>query len=315
VSNQEQVQLPELRIVCGVSARRVGHGKATESSGEFESDVVAFFASLHEHNGFDLPSAEIIGGLHSIKSIAALVDSLDAGVIESDNLKSFVQSFSDLDSLSQILRQLDSPEFAIWCGVRNSNARDKLMCLRSRIEGALIRMRSHGCGIDVVVPADPMTIKELRLAISQAALMGLHVDSVQLLWTSKIKSKKIRTWAKKLRRSGAGVVIIRSNGSPVDVTQIKRRSSRSLRSGALVEIDPSEYLYVMEFKNAAALAISVGICDNCAVVQLDEVRRFVPLPAACSRMQAHNAILSSQNISIYFTVKEELWPTPQNQLT
>ena len=308
--NQEQVQLPELRIVCGVTARKLGRGNATVPSGLFESEFAAFFASLHSHNEFDLPSVDLVVGLHSLKSLGAIVDAPDVGVIEFDNLKSFVQSFSDLDSLSQILAQLDSPNFAIWCGGHNSNAREQLMSIRSRIDRALKTMRSIGCGIDLVVPADPITVKELRTTISQASLMGLHVDSVQLLWASKIKSSKLKTWAKKLKRSGAGVVILRPNGSPIDVSRLQRNSSRALRSGALIHIEPAEFLYVMEFKNAAALDISVGISDNCVVLQLAEVRRFIQLPAACSRMQAHNATLGSKNISIYFTVREELWPSP-----
>ena len=317
--NQEQVQLPELSIVCGVTARKLGRGKATEPAGLFESELAALFDGLHSHNGIDSPSADLVVGLHSLKSLGAIVDAPDVGVIEFDNLTSFVQSFSDLDSLSQILTQLDSPDFAIWCGGHNSNAREQLMSIRSRIDGTLKRMRSIGCGIDLVAPADPISVKELRTTISQASLLGLHVDSVQLLWASKIKSSKLKTWAKKLKRSGAGVVILRSNGSPIDISRIHRNSSRTssrtLRAGALIEIEPTEFLYVMEFKNAAALDISVGISENCVVVQLAGVRRFIQLPAACSRMQAHNATLNSKNISIYFTAREELWPRPQSQQT
>ena len=306
--NQEQLQLPELQIVCGVRARKLGRGTSVKATGQFESDLIEFLTSLHAHNGFDLPSADLIGGLHSFHSLALLVDAPEAGAIEFDSLKSFVQSFSELESLNRIMSQLDSPEFAIWCGMHNSRAREQLMNIRSHIDATVKRMRSIGCGIDTVVPADPMTIKNLRTIISQACLMGLHVDSVQLLWTSKIKSKKVKNWVKKLKRSGAGTVIARSDGSVVSVSEVRRNTARALKPGVLIEIDPTEFLYVMDFKDAVALDVSVGISENFLVLQLGEVRRFIQLPAACSRMQANSATLSTKNISIYFTIKEELWP-------
>lgn len=311
--NPERAQLPELQLLCAVGKSKPAH--SFEQSGEFARDVARLIALLHERNHFDAPSLDLFIGLNALSGLSSLLDHQESGVIEFGDLGECVQAISDLDSLGILLAQLDSPGFAMWCGSHSSTARNLLTSLRERVESRLQLLRSIRTSIDVIAPANPQSVDELRRRIRQASIVGVPVRSVQLLWTESFPAAQVKKWSKKLRKAGAGTVISRTGGKARElsgeITEGFARG-RALKPGSLLELAEGEYLYVLALKRVGSLQIDVGIVENYAVIDHHGVRRFLPLPAACSRMHAHNVTVSSEHISIYFTVKEELWPIAVN---
>lgn len=307
--NQEQVLLPELQLLCGTDLSVFANsGDSTQS---FTTDMAQLISILHEHNQFDAPSLDVFVGLHALSGIGELVDAGDSGVITFDDLGQCVRAISDLEALGILLAQLDSPGFAMWCGSHASRARSLLNSLRQRIDSRLQYLRSLSTNIDVIAAANQLAVNALRHQIRQASIIGVPVRTVQLLWSKSVSAAKLNKWSSQLTKAGAGTVIARSGGSPRELTSDVTRGfsrGRTLKPGSLIELSESEYLYVLALKRVGSLDLNVGIVENYAVIEYRGVRRYLALPAACSRMHAHNVTLSSEHISIYFTVKEELWP-------
>jgi hypothetical protein len=69
-----------------------------------------------------------------------------------------------------------------------------------------------------------------------------------------------------------------------------------------------EYTFKVKWKGAARTRIDVGVLRNHLVLDLGGVRRFVELPAACSRMESIKARVSLDSIGIDFMVNEKEWP-------
>lgn len=317
--NQEQAALPELQLLCGVinPDNDFGSTQAAERNGTFGSDIAELTAILHEHNNFDPPSLDLFLGLHALSGLSALIDvDVDsAGVIVFEDLGQCVHAISDLDALNLLLKQVDSPGFAMWCGSHSSTARSLLTSLRERIDARIKLVRSVTSVIDVITAANPQSVKILRRQIRQASILGVPVRTVQLLWSKNFTSAQLKKWSSQLTKAGAGTVLVRSGGSPRELTTEATSGftrGRALKPGTLLELTPTEYLYVMSLKRVGALKLNIGILENNAVIEYQGVRRIIGLPAACSRMQAHNVTLSSEHISIYFTVKEDLWPNMEN---
>lgn len=311
--NPEQAQLPELQLLCGVGATKPPH--SSEQLGEFPREIAQLFGLLHEHNQFDAPSLDVFVGLHALSGASALLDSPGSGVIEFGDLSQCVRAISDLESLGILFAQLDSPGFAMWCGSHSSTARTLLMSLRQRVESRLQLLRSLSTSIDVIAPANPFAVDEVRLSIRQASILGVPVRSVQLLFSDSFPAAQIKKWSKKLRKAGAGTVISRPGAKARELSgEITGGFARGrvLKPGSLLELADGEYLYILALKRVGSLQIDVGILENYVVIDHHSVRRFIALPAACSRMHAHNVTVSSEHISIYFTVKEELWPISAN---
>lgn len=312
--NPERAQLPELQLLCGVSATKPSH--SSEQLGEFAREIAQLIALLHEHNQFDAPSLDVFIGLHALSDVSSLLDPPGSGVIEFGNLSQCVRAISDLESVGILFAQLDSPGFAMWCGSHSSTARTILTSLRQRVESRLQLLRSMSTSIDVIAPVNPLAVDELQLCIRQASIVGVPVRSVQLLYSDSFPAAQIKKWSKKLRKAGAGAVISRSGGKARELSgEITGGFSRGrvLKPGSLLELEDGEYLYVLGLKRVGSLHIEVGILENYVVIDHHGVRRFLALPAACSRMHARNVTVSSEHISIYFTVKEELWPITANR--
>lgn len=315
--NPEQEVIPEFHIMCGYPARKLGWTSSEQPPGgdsrsSWASRWVSFIHALHEVNGFDTPPLELCADLPSVKDVGRLIDAGDSAVVEFESLGECVRVVAELETLGLILRRLDSPQFAMWCGARKSPARGQLLTIITEVESALHTLRAATCSLHVVISADPLSVKLTRKELQRASLLGLHVDSVQLLWGSQVSAKRLNSWAKKLVSAGAGIVWLRSGGKPSQISKFKKvehAPGRVLKTGTLVAMDTGEYLYVIDFPDAKKLNLLVGIFDNHCVIELMGVRRYLQLPAACSRMQAHNCTLSSTHIALYFTVQEDLWPT------
>ncbi len=315
--NPEQEVVPEFHIVCGYSARKLGWtpselGPGGDSGNSWTSRWVSFIQALHQVHGFDTPPIELVADLPSLRELSRIIDAGASAVLEFDSLGDCVRAVAELETTGMILRRLDSPQFAIWCGAHQSSARGQLLSMIAEVESALHILRSATCSLHVVIAADPRSVKLTNKEIRKASLLGLSVDSVQMLWGSHVTAKRLNSWAEKLVSAGAGLVWLRSEGKPsriLELEKVDHAPGRVLKAGTLVELGPGEYLYVIDFPAAKKMDLRVGILDNHCVFELMGVRRYLQLPAACSRMQARNCTLSSTHIALYFTVQEDLWPT------
>jgi hypothetical protein len=317
VLNPEQELIPELYIVCGYPARDLGcispdQGPGKGSPSAWASRLISLAQALHEVNGFDLPPLEILLNFHSLNQMSRIVDAGNSAVLDFETLGDCVRAVAELETLSVVLRKLDSPQFAMWCGAHKSSAREQLLSVLAQVELALELLRSPTCAVHVVIPADSLSKNLAKKHLRAAVLLGLHVDSLQMLWGSRVPAKRLNSWAEKLVSAGAGIVWLCSGGKPRQISALKKvdhESGRVLKAGTLMELAPNEFLYIMDFPEARKIDMHVGIIDNYAVIDFGGFRRYLQLPAACSRMQAHNCTLSSTHIALYFTVKEDLWPT------
>jgi hypothetical protein len=317
VSNLEQDLIPELLIICGCPARKLGCAPrqqvtSTISEASWASDFLSFLHSLHESHGFDFPPLDVFVGSSLLHEMSRVIDVGDSGVIEFDSISECVRVMDQLEALNMILRDLDSPRFAMWCGSQKSQARELLLVVQSRVQSTLDALRSAKCSLHSVIPADPISVKQGKKDLKKASLLGLRVDTLQLVGGSKVSAKQMNSWARKLVSAGAGLVWLRSGYKPTKLAAMRNVDHSTgfvVKPGTLMEIATREFLYAIDYPGAKKNDLNIGIYENNLVVQLDGVRRFIQLPAACSRMQAHNCTLSSSHIAVYFTVKEELWPT------
>ena len=315
--NPEQELIPELLIVCGYPARDLGcispdQGPSQSSPNAWASRLISLAQSLQEVNGFDLPPLDVLLNFHSLKQMSRIIDAGNSAVLEFETLGDCVRAVAELETLNMVLQKLDSPQFAMWCGAHKSSARQQLLSVHAQVESALEVLRSPTCAVHVVIPADSLSAKLAKKYLRAALLLGLHVDSMQLLWGSRVPAKRLNSWAEKLVSAGAGIVWLCSGGNPKRISALRKVDhgpGRVLKAGTLMEIAPNEFLYIVDFPEARKIDMHVGIIDNYAVIDFGGFRRYLQLPAACSRMQAHNCTLSSTHISLYLTVKEELWPT------
>lgn len=317
MSNPEQGLIPELLIVCGYSAHKLGCVSPEKTQGgdsetSWATELVSFFRSLHEVQGFDTPPLDILINLPSLEKASRIIDAGDSGVIEFDTLGECVHVVDELEAFNIILSALDSPQFAMWCGAQKSSAREQLVSVQAHLQSTLSVLRSAMCSLHVVVPADPLSVKLIRRDLRKASLLGLHVDTVQLVGGARVSPKRLHSWAEKLVAAGAGLVWLRSGNKPRRISALQNvdhSPGQVVKAGALMEISTREFLYVIDFPGARKVNLNIGVFENCVVIELEGVRRFIQLPAACSRMQAHNCTLTSTHIALYFTVKEDLWPT------
>ncbi len=321
MSNPEQDLIPELVIICGYPAHKLGCVPPERVPGNhfgdsWASDLISFFRSLHEIQGFDTPPLDLVVNLPSLREASHVIDVGEFGVIEFESLRECVRVVDQLEALNMILQNVDSPQFAMWCGTHKSSAREQLLSVHSRVQSALLVLRSAMCSLHVVIPADPISVRSMKRDLRKASLLGLRVDTVQLMGGSKVSVKRLNSWAKKLVSAGAGLVWLRSGYKPTDLSVLKKVDhslGHVVKTGTLMEIGTREFLYVIDFPNAKKVKLKIGILDNYTVIEFEGVRRFISLPAACLRMQAHNCTLTSTHIALYFTAKEELWPTQESQ--
>ena len=76
----------------------------------------------------------------------------------------------------------------------------------------------------------------------------------------------------------------------------------------LVEREPSIFSFEVKWKGVGNMDLAVGLMRNHLVLELSGVRRFVELPAACSRMEPGVVQLSKNRLALDFTVDESEWP-------
>nr|MCH9830422.1 hypothetical protein [Actinomycetes bacterium] len=195
------------------------------------------------------------------------------------------QAVSDLDSLKIALLQMDSEEFAIWCGLGKNNSRDGLLTLIHEIDQALVRVREARVKVDFEEYRPGP--KALVDSITQLALTGVACDVKQIkkAWPQSGRKPLTPKW-----KSRIGSVRVCEG------------------TGTLIEVSSMEYTFKVKWTGAARTRIDVGILRNHLVLDLGGVRRFLELPAACSRMESIKARVSIDSIEIDFMVNEKEWP-------
>jgi hypothetical protein len=79
-------------------------------------------------------------------------------------------------------------------------------------------------------------------------------------------------------------------------------------SGSLVEGDALTFVFRVKWKGVGGWEPAIGLVRNRLVIDVGGVRRFVELPAACSRMEPGSVRLSKNKFEIDFAVNESEWP-------
>lgn len=266
---------PNLRIDCGVEPRI-----SSRTSPKF---VSGFFETLAAPFGFSLPTQGLLGQLNLTQGVFDLIS--EHKRLQFASVTQLAQAVSDLDSLKIALLQMDSEEFAIWCGLGKSSSRIGLLTLIHELDQALVRVREARVRVDFEEYRPGP--KALVDSITQLALTGVACDVKQIkkAWPQSGRKPLTPKW-----KSRIGSVSVCEG------------------VGTLIEVSSMEYTFRVKWKGAARTRIDVGILRNHLVLDLGGVRRFLELPAACSRMESIKGRVSLDSIGIDFMVNEEEWP-------
>lgn len=234
--------------------------------------------------GFFYPTRGLLGDLNFSRDVYALLSQSEH--IEYESVGQLAQALSDLDSIRIALGQIDSEEFAIWCGLGKSEARVHLLQLMSVIAQARIRAQEAELRLDFIEYRP--SPRALFRSLTQLALVGVQCDVRQLQ----------RVWPRSARTSLSAKWISKCES-------IKIFSGR----GDLVEIDPREFVFKVKWKGVGNTDVAIGLTGNHVLIDVGGVRSFVELPAACSRMEPGSVRLAKNKFEIDFVVKESEWPT------
>ena len=266
---------PNLRIDCGVERRINSRTSPKFVSGFLETLVAPF--------GFSLPTQGLLGQLNLTQGVYDLIS--EHKRLQFASVTQLAQAVSDLDSLKIALLQMDSEEFAIWCGLGKNNSRDGLLTLIHEIDQALVRVREARVKVDFEEYRPGP--KALVDSLTQLALTGVACDVKQIkkAWPQSGRKPLTPKW-----KSRIGSVRVCEG------------------TGTLIEVSSMEYTFLVKWTGAAHTRIDVGILRNHLVLDLGGVRRFLELPAACSRMESIKARVSLDSIEIDFMVNEKEWP-------
>lgn len=267
--------LSDLRVTCG----------AEPKPGLGNSPVVVsqLCESLMLPYGFFNPTRGLLGELNLSRGVYTLLS--DSGHFEFESVRQLAQALSDLDSIRIALLQIDSEEFAIWCGLGKSEARAHLLELVNAIDHARVRAQSAKLRFDFVdYRPSP---KVLFRSLTQLALVGVGVDTRHIQ----------REWPKSERKSLSAKWISRFDSIKVFKGQ-----------GVLVGGEPLTFVFHISWRGVGNTDPQVGMIRNHVVVDLGGVRKFLELPAACSRMEPGVVKVSRNKFAIEFAVKESEWP-------
>lgn len=302
------------RAVCGrVSGASSDLFISSAERSAMPESLSHFVESVVGHVNFDPISVDLLSSLRATKVPFSLI-SLALGTLPANSIMSFRDlgelnnAVADLEALRVLLGQLDSPEFAIWCGAHGSLARDHLVEAISDINKTLEFVRRKSSSVTVGCSLDDLSLT--RTDISQSGILGLRVDLVILRGLKNAKPKKVKRAIKQLTRAGAGAVV---PSTKKDLSRVTRRHGdlrgKVLGKGKLTEVTPTQFRYAHPLRNADKLDLQIGLLDNTLVIELAGITRLIALPAACSRMTAQAAHLTAHSISIDFSVMEDQWPT------
>lgn len=200
-------------------------------------------------------------------------------------MQQLAQAFSDLDSIGIALSQMDSEEFAIWCGLSKSDARTHLLQLIGEMQQA--RTRVQGAQLQLDFMHNRPSAKALFRSLTQLALIGVVCESRQLqqAWLTSTHTSLTKKWISKCE-------------------SIKAFSG----GGVLLEEEAFRFVFRVKWKGVGECEPAIGLFRNQLVIDVGGVRRFVELPAACSRMEPGSVRLSKNKFEIDFAVKESEWP-------
>jgi hypothetical protein len=266
---------PSLLITCGTEPKR---GSATPL------DVVShFFGALAQPFGFFKPSKGLLSELNLSRGVYSLLTSSDH--LEFESVQHLAQALSDLDSIAIALNHMDSEEFAIWSGLGKSDARIHLLQLVYEMQQ--VRIRAQGAQLQLDFTQNLPSTKALFRSLTQLALVGVACDSRQLqrAWSTSNRESLSKKWASKYE-------------------SIRVFSA----SGVLLEREGLKFVFRVKWNGVGACKPAVGLVRNQLVVDVGGVRRFLELPAACSRMEPGSVLLSKNKFEIDFAVKESEWP-------
>jgi hypothetical protein len=68
------------------------------------------------------------------------------------------------------------------------------------------------------------------------------------------------------------------------------------------------FVFRVKWKGVGNTDPAIGMVRNHLVIELGGVRRFLKLPAGCSRMEPGSVQLSENKFEIDFVAKESEWP-------
>jgi len=301
-----------IRFLCGAAAHELGLSSTSAERSQIPRALKHFFSALHAKNDFAQPSLDVVDNLSLFSNFQRFPGDQSSELVEWQSLSGLVGAISDLDALQQFLNQIDSPSFAMWCGTHQSEARTALLELQAEVNKTLTALRSESTSVISVIGASHFCVDRERLNIQQAGLLGLRVDQVILVSDSLVNSRKQEAWIKKLRRAGAGsVVVIHAPELGKYSKKIDKRTRRGkcLVPGDVTDAGDGNYVYSLIMKRAKRMPLDVGVLGNVLIIDLQGVRRSIELPAACSRMTAERVHLDGQGISIHLSAKRNLWPT------
>ncbi len=273
--NRAREVSPSLRITCGVEPKA--------GSGASPAVVAQLFESLMLPFGFFNPARGLLSDLNFSRDAYSLLS--DSEQFEFESVRQLAQALSDLDSIRIALLQIDSEEFAIWCGLGKSEARIHLLQLISVIDQARIRVQGAQLRIDFLEYRP--SPKALFRSLTQLALVGVRFDARQLQ----------RAWPASARKSLSAKWI--SKFESIKVFKVL---------GVLVESDPLTFAFQVKWKGVGNADPAIGLMRNHLVIDVGGVRSFMELPAACSRMEPGVVRLSKNKFEIDFVAKESEWP-------
>jgi len=265
----------DLRITCGVEPESV--------AGSIPDALAHLIHSLSAPFGFFTPTRGLLDGLNLSRGVFSLLS--DQTQVDFASVNQLAQAVSDLESIHLVLSQIDSEEFAIWCGLGKNEGRVHLLDLMGMIDRALIRVR--GAQLQLIFAEYRPSPKALFRSLTQLGLVGVGCDARQLqrAWPTSARKPLSNKW------------------------KSQYESMKVLKdTGMLVERESSIFSFEVKWKGVGNMDLAVGLMRNHLVLELSGVRRFVELPAACSRMEPGVVRLSKNRLALDFTVDESEWP-------
>lgn len=264
-----------LRVTCGTEPVR-GSVTSPEVVSQFCKSLISPF-------GFFYPTSGLLSELNLSRGVYSLLSASEH--LEFESVRHLSQAISDLNSISIALVHLDSEEFAIWCGLGKSDARERLLQLMSDMQQAQIRI--EGAQVELNFAQNQPSTKALFASLTQLALVGVSFDLRQLQ----------RAWRE-------------STGKPLSKKWIAQCESIKTFSGRgeLVEGESLTFAFHVKWKSVGKSNPAIGLVRNHLVIDVGGVRRFMELPAACSRMEPGSVQLSKNKFEVAFYVKESDWP-------
>ncbi len=273
--NRAQEVSLNLRIICGVESN-AATGTSPEAVGQLCESLLLPF-------GFFYPTRGLLNNLNLSRGVYSLLS--DSEQLGFESVRQLAQAVSDLESIQIALHQIDSEEFAIWCGLGKSEGRVNLLALISAIDQAHSRVRGAQLRLDFreYRPSPNALLRSL----TQLALVGVGFDARQLqrVWPTSARKPLSAKWKSKFE-----LVKVFTG------------------CGALTERGSLTFAFEVKWKGVGSTKPAIGLMRNHLVLEVSGVRRFIELPAACSRMEPGDVRLSKNRFEIDFVVKESEWP-------